>query len=311
MTALPTLTHEYRNHHLDSTRWRIFEPRQGDVVVTTSYKSGTTWMQEILHFLIFRGAPDAPPAVLSSPWIDARFREPLEVVKTALDGMEHRRFVKSHLPLDGLPYHPEVRYVVVGRDPRDVFMSLWNHYGNYTDVQMGRLNGGDDFVGETLPEPPRDDPDELRTLWRQWMTRGWFPWESEGWPFWSNLGHTRSYWEFRELENVLLVHYSDLLADPAGQIQRVAGFVGESLSPDEIARAVECTSIDNMRSQYRQFDDAFKQGFRGGAETFIYKGTNGRWRDALTPDDLALYDAARERVLTPECAEWLERGFLG
>ena len=56
----PRVAHEYVNHHLDSTRWRVFEPRPDDVVVTTSYKAGTTWMQQILHGLVFRGDPKAP-----------------------------------------------------------------------------------------------------------------------------------------------------------------------------------------------------------------------------------------------------------
>ena len=29
--------------------------------------------------------------------------------------------------------------------------------------------------------------------------------------------------------------------------------------------------------------------FKGGADTFISKGTNGRWKDVPTDDELALY----------------------
>ncbi|MBW2382329.1 MAG: sulfotransferase domain-containing protein [Deltaproteobacteria bacterium] len=305
MSTWPSVTREYRNHHLDSTRWRVFEPRADDVVVTTSYKSGTTWMQQILHYLVFRGDPEAPPALLASPWVDRRFAESEAELKVALDGMQHRRFVKSHLPLDGLPYYPQVRYIVVGRDPRDVFMSLWNHYGNYTDAQMKRLNGGEGFTGDPMPPPPPDHEEALRGLWRQWTGRGWFPWETEGWPFWSNLGHTQSYWDFRHLENILLVHYADLLADPAGEIGRVADFIGEAITPEELKHAVESTAIDNMRNAYRAFDEGFKQGFKGGTDAFVYKGTNGRWRGVLGEDDLVLYEQMKARVLSPDCAAWL------
>jgi aryl sulfotransferase len=51
--------------------------------------------------------------------------------------------------------------------------------------------------------------------------------------------------------------------------------------------------------------------FRGGFKTFFFKGSNGRWRDLLTADDLTLYEEAKKRVLSPDCAEWLERGSLG
>lgn len=309
-SRLPQATREYRNHHLDSTRWRVFEPREGDVVVTTSYKSGTTWMQQILHYLVFRGDPEALPPGLVSPWIDARFHAPIEELGALIAAQRHRRFVKSHLPLDGLPWHPQVRYVVVARDARDVFMSLWNHYRNYTEGMMARLNGGEDFVGPALPEPPLEDEDRLRALWREWMTRGWFAWESEGWPFWSNLHHTQSYWEYRHLPNLLFVHYADLLLDPAAQIQRVADFVGESLTARELETAVAVTSIGNMRESMKPFDAMFREAFRGGVDAFVYKGTNGRWRGLLGEEDLALYAEARARVMTPDCAAWLEHGSL-
>jgi aryl sulfotransferase len=48
--------------------------------------------------------------------------------------------------------------------------------------------------------------------------------------------------------------------------------------------------------------------FEGGADRFLYKGTNDRWRDVLTADDLALYEAAAARTLTPELKRWLEGG---
>lgn len=50
--------------------------------------------------------------------------------------------------------------------------------------------------------------------------------------------------------------------------------------------------------------------FAGGANAFVDKGTHGRWREVLDADDLALYEAARERVLPQDCADWLERGRL-
>ena len=47
---------------------------------------------------------------------------------------------------------------------------------------------------------------------------------------------------------------------------------------------------------------------KAGAKTFLYKGTNGRWRDILSAEELKLYEAACERALTPDCRRWLEQG---
>jgi aryl sulfotransferase len=307
-TDLPSPTREYKNHHLDSTRWHAFQPREDDVIVTTSYKSGTTWMQQILHLLIFKDTPDALPMGLVSPWIDARFHGPLEDVIKGIEAQNHRRFVKSHLPFDGLPYYPQAKYVVVARDARDVFMSLWNHYRNYTDGIMGRLNDRTGWSGDSLPAPPAEEA--IHDFWRDWMTRGWFEWESEGWPFWSNLHHTQSYWPYRDLDNVQLFHYSDMLVDLRGQILRLARYLGFDLSEEELGRITESATFDQMKKDMKPMDGLLRAAFKGGSDAFIFKGTNGRWREVLNAEDLALYEAAKERVLTPDCAAWLEQGWL-
>lgn len=48
--------------------------------------------------------------------------------------------------------------------------------------------------------------------------------------------------------------------------------------------------------------------FKGGAKTFLFIETNGRWKGVLSEDEFALHEATKSRVLTPECARWLERG---
>jgi aryl sulfotransferase len=305
---LPNPTREYKNHHLDSTRWHAFQPREDDIIVTTSYKSGTTWMQQILHLLIFKDTPDALPMGLVSPWIDARFHGPLEDVIKGIEAQNHRRFVKSHLPFDGLPYYPQAKYVVVARDARDVFMSLWNHYRNYTDDLMDRLNDRTGWSGDSLPAAPAEEA--IHDFWRDWMTRGWFEWESEGWPFWSNLHHTQSYWPYRDLDNVQLFHYSDMLIDLRGQILRLARYLGFDLSEEELERITESATFDQMKKDFKPMDGLLRAAFKGGSDAFIFKGTNGRWREVLNAEDLALYEAAKERVLTPDCAAWLEQGWL-
>src|SRR4030095_10493391 len=106
--------------------------------------------------------PPAPP----SPWGARRFQTPLPDLVAALAAQTHRRFLKSHLAADGLPYRATTRYIVVGRDARDVFMSLVNHYAAYTDFAMEKFN--DD---PSLPPFPRFDGD-VHTLWRAWISRG-------------------------------------------------------------------------------------------------------------------------------------------
>jgi aryl sulfotransferase len=299
--TLPSRTRIYRHHHLDSTRWDAVRHRPGDIVVSTSAKAGTTWMQRIVSLLIF--GTDPLPDVLTriSPWIDRRFVEPVEEIVERIGAQTHRRFLKTHLPLDALPYDERVRYVIVGRDTRDVFMSLWHHYSSYTDEMYAATASGDP-PGGPMPRCP-DDP---RALWSQWMTRGSFPWESDGWPFWSHHYHAAAWWEFRHLENILLVHYNDLQADLDGEMRRVAAHVGIPVDEESWPELVEAARFTAMKADADRLLGPMDR-FAGGAGGFLYKASNGRWRDVLTPEDLLLYEKAAGE-LDPELRTWLEGG---
>ncbi|MBA2609752.1 MAG: sulfotransferase domain-containing protein, partial [Actinobacteria bacterium] len=194
----PSLAHTrvYRNHHLNSTRWDHVALRADDIVITTPYKCGTTWTQHITAGLLH--APGTQVTRELSPWIDARFWGPIEPIAEGLEAQTHRRFMKSHLALDGTRWNDDVKYVVVGRDLRDVFMSLLNHYGAYGDVAMARLND-DGRPGAAIP---RFDGD-VHAWWSRWIREGWFEWEPDGWPFWSATHHWSTWWTVRDRPNVL------------------------------------------------------------------------------------------------------------
>jgi aryl sulfotransferase len=304
--ALPERIREYLSYGFDSRNWDRFTPRQDDIVISTSYKSGTTWMQNIVLRLVFRTAP-RPAVSAVSPWLDRRNPDIADVI-ARLEGQTHRRMIKSHLPLDALPWYPELRYIVVVRDARDVFMSFWNHYSQMTDALVAWINDPARLVGAPMPRCP----DDIHDLWRLWITRGWFPWESEGWPHSGNLSHTASWWRFRHLENILFVHFADLLAALPDEIGRVAAHLGIAVTPEEIAeiaREVEFEAIKRDAAAAAPMPvEAVSFTWKDGLDTFFHKGTNGRWRGVLTPEELDQYEAAKARCLTPDCAAYLEAG---
>jgi aryl sulfotransferase len=300
---LPQISHIYQNHHLDSTRWERFVPRDDDIVISTSYKSGTTWTQMIVAGLVF-GAEEAPYQVMElSPWVDSRYRD-IDSVIERLDSQNHRRFIKTHLPLDGLPYYSQVKYIVTGRDARDVCMSLWNHYSNYTEAFHNRVNTVPGRVGPPLPLCPGD----VRTFWRNWISRGWFDWESDGYPFWTNLGHTQSWWDYRQLPNILFVHFADLLNDLSGEIRRIADYLNIEISDESLAFVTNAVRFPAVKANAQKVIPNAQDAFVGGADTFFNKGTNGRWKSALTLDDIGMYHEATARILSADCAQWLETG---
>lgn len=141
---------------MDSRRWQGFRPRPDDVVIATYPKCGTTWMQRIVGLLIFQ---DPTPIRLMdvSLWLGCRFVEPVEATLARLEAMRHRRFIKTHLPADGLPLDDDIRYIVVARDGRDACLSYHNHVLSYTPWMAARLDaaGAEDGIGP-YPRPPAD-----------------------------------------------------------------------------------------------------------------------------------------------------------
>lgn len=266
-------------------------------------------MQGIVANLMFLGHELPAPLLELSPWVERR-GAPLELVLTRLEQQTHRRVMKTHLPLDGFPYDGRVKYVYVGRDVRDVFMSQWNHYRNFTQAALTAFNTTPGRVGPELPPCP----DDIHEVWRNSMTRSWFEWETEGYPWCSPLRHPQLWWDYRHLPNILFVHYADLLADFQGEARRVAEFLEIDVPAEAWPRILRnCTLVEMRAAATRQeaVRPFLSAVLNGGAETFFYKGTNGRWREVLSAEELALYDEAAKHVMTPECRYWLENGRRG
>ena len=149
-------------------------------------------------------------------------------------------------------------------------------------------------------------PEDIHAFWQRWISQGWFEWEQEGYPFWGNMHHAQTWWNYRHLENIQFFHYADLLADPLGEIARIADFIDIDVSSEAISTIVQNTSLSTVRQ--RRLEAEAHAIFQGGANTFFFKGSYGRWRDVLSEDELAMYEATKSQVLSLECAHWLEQG---
>ena len=293
----------YRNAIMDSTRWDGFVPREGDVVIATSYKAGTTWLQAICAALIFQEPEPPVPQDQLSPWLDAKFA-PKDDVLALLEGLEHRRYIKTHLPFDGLPRHDELKYVFVGRDGLDVFMSLWNHWNNMRPEGIADLNAAPDKVGPDFPLPP----DDLHTAFADWISKGTFEWEGDGHPFWSHLSHAETFWRHRKEANVLHVHFEDLLADLDGEMRRIAAFleipVDEAVWPELVAGV----GFDAMKANAEKMAPGATAGMWKDTKNFFHKGTNRRWEGVLSSAEVAAYRDLCRKKLDPALDAWLARG---
>ena len=283
---------EIRNYLMDSRKWGRIVFRDDDIVIATFSKSGTTLTQQIVSQLLSNGA-STDMGIASSPWVECFF-QPDSV--EAAEAIRTRRFLKSHLPADALPINSKAKYLYVGRDPRDTFWSWHNHHMSMTE---GFYHFNASLPGRVGPAWPRPEPD-IRKAYLDWLQQKN---EMHG----GFCEHVQSWWDLRALPNVLLVHFNEIKADKEGAVRRIAAFLDIEFDEEAMPAILEHCSLEHMRNSARSFD-VLSQNFERGADSFFNKGTNGRWKDVLTPEEAALADQMVERGLIPECAEWIRTG---
>ncbi len=293
--AWPIKTGELFNQYMDSTVWNDFPFRDDDIVIATYGKSGTTWMQQIVSQLLFAGAADLEVAAMSQ-WLDSRIKQSEKLA--VLEGQKHRRFVKTHLPVNALVYSPRAKYIYVGRDGRDVAWSLYNHLRNANEQNYYK------FLNET-PErigPPLERPSgSVRDFFIEWLALDGYP----AWSWWENV---RSWWTIRDLPNLLLVHFADLKADLPGEVRRIADFLEIYIDDGNWPAILKHSSFEYMRENGQKTVPRGGIQWDGGIKTFINQGTNGRWRETLSRDESRRYDELAREKLDEDCAKWLAKG---
>jgi aryl sulfotransferase len=286
----PPQGERYLGHITDTSRWETFVHRADDVFICTPPKCGTTWMQAICAMLIF-GTPDHGKQSSSiSPWIDASFA-PIEEYLTTVEAQTHRRYIKTHTPFDGIPYYETCQYLVVFRDPRDVFLSGIKHRDNMTDQELANAgfphgqNAFDDWLYR-VRKPGAWDLESLDSLTHFFM----------------------SYWPYRDLANVHLYHYSDMSRDLKAAIASIATALDIEIDDSRLEAFAQAASFDNMRQHAERHAPETGRGFWKSDRGFFAAGTSGQWRDKLNSDQLAAFDARLAELLPTDEAQWLLNG---
>ncbi len=172
--------------------------------------------------------------------------------------------------------------------------SLYNHHAKANADWYRAINDTPGRVGPPCPKPPAD----IRQYYREWF-------EGDGYPFWSLWENVRGWWEVRHLPNVMLLHYARLKQDLAGEIRRIADFLDIDIDEARFPAIVEHAGFDYMKKNASKSTPLAGAFWDGGAETFIYKGTNGRWRDVLSEADVRAYEERALAELGTNCAAWL------
>jgi hypothetical protein len=242
-------------------------------------------MQMICALLIFQRPELHLPLAEISPWLEMK-SEPISETHAAYAAQGHRRIIKTHTPLDGLPWFPEATYICVQRDPRDIFMSLLNHIKNAnpdSDAMFVREMRESADEQEPLPEDPNE-------FFRMWLTNGSFPWESDGKPYWSVFRHGESFWAHRDEANILMVHYSDLKNDLAAGMRALAVALGIGVPEERWPDLVAAAGFESMKKNADRMAPDTKFKMWKDNSQFFNKGTSGQWQGVLSAESLALLD---------------------
>lgn len=302
----------YRTLVADNARFDGFAFREGDIIISTPPKCGTTWAQTICALLIFQ-SPDFPQAVdLISPWLEQSLRPIAEVVAD-LEAQRHRRFIKSHTPLDGLPFDERVTYLCVGRDPRDVALSWDNHMRNM-DIQallaLRHKAVGSDDVAELLERQmaAMQLPDTESERFWHWVENDLAVIDSVGGLAFT-MHHLGSYYAERDRPNIELLHYGDLKADLEGQMRRLADRFGIAVAEERWPTLVQAASFESMKARAAQVAPNATESIWQDQEHFFHRGTSGQWSHVITDEaDAARYRNRVAQLAPDDLSLWVHQG---
>jgi hypothetical protein len=255
---------------LKNNPFRGYVPGKQDVFVATYAKSGTNWMMQIAHQLIYHGKGEYDHIHCVVPWPDTKagppfmrnYAIPLEDAVDWETAPERKRVIKSHFNWELLPYSPEARYIMVIRDPKDVFVS------NYFFIRDG-------VFGSAMPS--------VDTWYNLFLSDKFVLGGS-----WAV--NAAGYWAQRHRPNVLIVSFKSMKKDLRGTVLKVAAFLDIHVSDEIIREVCEKSSFAYMKG----IDHKFRVGkmIPGRPEgAMMRKGTQGGSSELLSPERQREVDA--------------------
>jgi aryl sulfotransferase len=285
----------YQSPDEDSGRWLGFPFRDGDIVISARSKTGTTWVQTICALLIFQTPRLPAPLAQLSPWLD-HLIAPRDQMYARLAAQEHRRVIKTHTPLDGIPLDSRATYIVTARHPLDMAVSLYHQGDNIDRARVRQLTG--------QPEP--SEPPRPRKPLHDWLLR-WIADDDDPRKYPDSLPgvmwHLSDAWARRGRPNMLLVHYDNLLADLEGQMRWLAGQLGITVPQQawpELVRAATFESMSGSADTLVPTAGIFKSN-----AAFFRRGTSGAGREILGDEEIAAYHARTAQLAPPDMLTWL------
>jgi len=196
-----------------------FQSENSDVFISTYAKSGTTWMQQIVHQVRSPGDDQYNDIYEVVPWLEMAKVMKMDPAAEQAGGF---RAFKTHLPYKKLP--KPGRYITVFRNPASVIPSFYRFLGDwYFDTDGVSL---DEFGRRVYLE------------------------SSEG-----HANHFTQWFNRLDKDDTLILCYEDMVQKPEHVPIVVAEFLGLSLTNDMKDKVIHQCSREYMAEHESRFDD--------------------------------------------------------
>ena len=199
----------------------------------------------------------------TSPWIESVAS--VSLADAPLVGEKPTRIIKTHLPAALCPYNKAARYIYVLRHPVSCFASCV------------------DFVRTGLgPIAPN----------REGLL-DWFCSEDMWWGPWPD--HAEGWWQWRDRENVLFLHYEEMKQDLAATVLQVSDFLSLDLDESERASVSERSGYQWMKDREDWFE-MHPPNLFSTAGAFFNSGARDRYKDASEQETERIHGFCRQRL---------------
>uniref|UniRef100_A0A8C1AHF8 Sulfotransferase n=2 Tax=Cyprinus carpio TaxID=7962 RepID=A0A8C1AHF8_CYPCA len=232
-----------------------FTFRPDDILIVTYPKSGTTWMQEVVPLIVSEG--DLTPVLTVPNWDRVPWLEEHRAILLNLEQRPSPRVFATHFHhhmMNESYFKTKPRVLYVMRNPKDVFTSSYHYYG----------------MASYLVKPGTPDEFMEKFLDGKIMFGSWFD-------------HVKSWINAEEKESILYIFYEEMIADLKGSVEKIAKFLGKSLSQDVMEKIADHCVFKNMKqNKMSNFSLVPEEYMDQKKSEFLRKGIAGDWKNLFT-----------------------------
>lgn len=272
-------------------QWSGWQPNEGDIIVCTPAKCGTTWTQTMILMLLHQTVELPDRVSVLSPWLDSALGDAQSNADLPASP-SGRRLIKTHTPADGFAVWEHVHLVAVYRHPLDVFLSIRNHVKNMKSVDNPDLCGpmahALDYYLNGAFDNADCDRDHLSSI----------------------TAHYLRTTNRRQVGNMTQLHYTNMIEDHRGTVEKLARQLEIEHDDALIDDVTEATAFSAMKSKAVNFAPEGGKGFWHKDAAFFDSGGTHKWEGLFSEAEIEKFETRLGELLADEDQRnWLQNGY--